>query len=635
MKRDPHVVWAVRNQACLLAEFARLGARLGLEAAEAKPSDAPAPPQGSPPAIDVLTTAFQLSAFERDLLLLCAGVEMEAVLAERCAVLQGASQPHVTYGLAMSVLEDAHWSAFAPSSPLRRFRLVEVESGQRLMASPLRIDERILHYLAGMNRIDSRLASLLTARAAPPALAEAHARLVEATTVSLGAEYVLHLQGDDRAGQEAVAAAIASRQGRALFVLGTRWLPQTGPELETFLALWTRENLLLPAALLVQLEDEAPLGFGGELVERLPGPVFVASRGPIRLNRFLNTFDVDKPAPPDQKRLWEQALGPLADQASDAIEQLAQQFRLSAGSIVELGAGVRRAGDLSREDLGRRLWSACRAAARPYMEALAERIVPRARWDDLVLPELQTQVLRQLSAHVRHRMTVYERWGFAARGGRGLGLSALFSGPSGAGKTLAAEVLAAELELDLYRIDLSAVVSKYIGETEKNMRRVFDAAESGGALLLFDEADALFGKRSEVKDSHDRYANIEVGYLLQRMEAFQGLAILTTNMKSSLDKAFQRRLRFHVEFPFPCAAERAQIWTRVFPPEVPTEGLDPVRLASLHMAGGGIRNIALNAAFLAAEENGPVRMRHVLQATQFEAAKAERPISEAEISGWV
>jgi SpoVK/Ycf46/Vps4 family AAA+-type ATPase len=216
-----------------------------------------------------------------------------------------------------------------------------------------------------------------------------------------------------------------------------------------------------------------------------------------------------------------------------------------------------------------------------------------------------------------------------------LGLSALFAGPSGTGKTLAAEVMAGELRLDLYRIDLSAVVSKYIGETEKNLKQVFDAAEEGGALLLFDEADALFGKRGEVKDSHDRYANIEVGYLLQRMEAYRGLAILTTNLKSSLDKAFQRRLRFSVNFPFPDAAQREAIWNRVFPAKTPTEGLQPQRLAQLNMAGGNIRNIALNAAFLAAARDQPVRMGDLLEATRLEAQKIERTLADAEIRGWV
>jgi SpoVK/Ycf46/Vps4 family AAA+-type ATPase len=191
------------------------------------------------------------------------------------------------------------------------------------------------------------------------------------------------------------------------------------------------------------------------------------------------------------------------------------------------------------------------------------------------------------------------------------------------------------LQLDLYRIDLSQVVSKYIGETEKNLRRVFDAAEGGGAILLFDEADAIFGKRTEVKDSHDRYANIEVSYLLQRMEAYRGLAVLTTNMKNALDPAFMRRIRFVVQFPFPGAEQRAEIWSRIFPSDTPIEGLDVSQLALLNVAGGNIRNIALNAAFLAADAGEPVRMKYLLRAARSEYAKLEKPLTEAEIGGWV
>jgi SpoVK/Ycf46/Vps4 family AAA+-type ATPase len=200
---------------------------------------------------------------------------------------------------------------------------------------------------------------------------------------------------------------------------------------------------------------------------------------------------------------------------------------------------------------------------------------------------------------------------------------------------MAAEVLANELHLDLYQIDLSQVVSKYIGETEKNLGRIFDAAEEGGSILLFDEADALFGKRSEVKDSHDRYANIEVSYLLQRMESYRGLAILTTNLKESLDEAFLRRIRFVVQFPFPDAAQRTEIWRRIFPAETPTEDLDPEKLARLGVAGGNIRNIALSAAFHAADANGPVRMEHLLQAARSEYMKLEKPLTDGEIRGWV
>ena len=268
------------------------------------------------------------------------------------------------------------------------------------------------------------------------------------------------------------------------------------------------------------------------------------------------------------------------------------------------------------------------------MEGLAQRIEPMARWTDLVLPETQRQGLQDLVMHVRHQRLVYETWGFKAKSHRGLGISALFHGVSGTGKTMAAEVLANELDLDLFRIDLSQVVSKYIGETEKNLRRVFDAAEEGGAILLFDEADALFGKRTEVRDSHDRYANIEVSYLLQRMEAYRGLAILTTNLKGALDEAFQRRIRFIIAFPFPDAARRAEIWQQIYPSQTPTEGLDVQKLARLNVTGGNIRNIALNAAFLAAEAGDPVGMQHVLQAARREYVKMEKPLTDNEIRGW-
>jgi len=634
---DFQMAWAAENQACLLSEFARLRTRLG---APPEPDDLErrAAAMEPPPAIDTITAAFNLSTFERDLLLLCAGVEMESTLADRCAELTGRPPTRaVTFGFTMAVLGDAHWSALAPASPLRRYRLIEMDAGQGLTSAALRIDERILHYLAGVNRMDARLETMLHARAAPRAMAEAHDRLASETLAEPpDAASALHFCGDDPAGQEDVAATIAARAGRALYVLRSADIPANGPDMEAFLALWGREALLQPAFLLLQLESETPTPAALQLAERLPGPLLIASRGPLRLHRRLvETFEVDRPPPADQRRLWELALGAAAARSGQVIDEVAQQFHLSAETILALGASVGAPQAPDAAVGGTRLWNACRSVSRPRLETMAERIAPAAGWDDLVLPPLQMEMLRQLAAQSRNRMTVYERWGFAARGRRGLGISALFAGPSGTGKTLAAEVLAKALSLDLYRIDLSSVVSKYIGETEKNLGLVFDAAESGGCLLLFDEADAIFGRRAEVKDSHDRYANIEVGYLLQRMESFQGLAILTTNVKSALDRAFQRRLRFTIDFPFPGAAERQAIWLRAFPEETPTEGLEPALLASLNMAGGSIRNIALNAAFLAAEETGPVRMTHVLQATQFEAAKVERPIAEAEIRGWL
>jgi len=510
-----------------------------------------------------------------------------------------------------------------------------LEAGRGLTSAPLRIDERTLHYLAGVNLLDARLEALIQASPFPDWIAADHkstatqaARVLEAY-----APYspIVHLCGDDPNGQEDAAALAAKNAGRQLFAVRIEDLPAVGPELEQFAILWQREALLVAGALLLQCGPAGLNAPARHLAERLPGVVFLGSREPVRFNRAFLRFDVNKPQPAEQKRLWQQALGPAATTLNGTLDDLSEQFRLSARMIFSTGSVM------ASQDPGRpeALWNACRSLARPKLEDLAQRIVPSAGWDDLVLPEQQKQILRQLAAQVRHRMKVYETWGFSAKGRRGLGVSALFTGESGTGKTLAAEVLAHELGLDLYRIDLSAVVSKYIGETEKNLRQVFDAAEEGGVLLLFDEADALFGRRSDVKDSHDRYANIEVGYLLQRMEAYEGLAILTTNLKSAIDKAFQRRLRFTVSFPFPDAVQREAIWSRVFPANTPTAGLDSRKLAQLNITGGSIRNIALNAAFLAAESAKSVEMEHLLQAARLEAQKTERPLPDAEIRGWV
>ncbi len=282
----------------------------------------------------------------------------------------------------------------------------------------------------------------------------------------------------------------------------------------------------------------------------------------------------------------------------------------------------------------RDLMAACRAHSNQRLGTLTRKIIPRYTWADLVLPADRLAHLHEMCLHVRYSPLVFEEWGFDRKLSGGKGLNVLFAGEPGTGKTMAAEVLAADLGLDMYKLDLSSVVSKYIGETEKNLEQIFREARTSNSILFFDEADSLFGKRSEVKDSHDRYANIEVGYLLQRMESYRGLAILTTNLRSALDTAFLRRIRFVVQYPFPDPAQRAEIWRRIFPRDTPTQALDAVRLGQLNLAGGNIRNIALLAAFLAAEADEPVRMSHVLSAARMEYAKLEKPLTGTELDGW-
>lgn len=645
MSKRPKIAWPEANQAYLVAEFSRLKQLLVAKSEDksegrdraAKAIAKAKAAMKTPSAIDHLAELFSLSEFERELLLLCAGVEMDSNLAAACADAQGARQrAYVTFGLAMAILPNPHWSALTPSRPLRLFRLLEVESGANLTTAPLRIDERVLHYLAGINLLDPRLESLLRISPPPGWIAEEHRtialQLAQAMESYAQHSLTIHLCGDDPQGQEDAAALAAHNTSRQLLVLQSEDVPAMGADLDRLALLWQRESLLLPGILLIQCGAAGLTPPARYLVERLPGLLFLASREPVRLNRSLVRFDIDKPGPVEQKDLWQRTLGKAAETLNGTLDDLSEQFRFSARMIFSTGALF--ASESARLS-GEGLWNACRSLARPKLENLAQRIVPSATWADLVLPESQEQILRQLAAQVRHRMKVYETWGFSAKGRRGLGVTALFSGPSGTGKTLAAEVLGSELGLDVYRIDLSAVVSKYIGETEKNLKQVFDAAEEGGVLLLFDEADALFGKRGEVREAHDRYANIEVGYLLQRMEAYQGLAILTTNLKSSMDKAFQRRLRFTVNFPFPDGKQREAIWSRVFPRKTPTVGVEPAKLSQLNVAGGNIRNIALNAAFLAADSKGPVTMAHLLEAARLEAQKIERPITDSEIRGWV
>jgi hypothetical protein len=637
VKRTQKRPWPEANQACLVAEFARLRNLLDPKADATRLPEAEKirGAMDAPPAIDQLTQLFGLSRFERDILLLCAGVEMDSKLAALCGEAQGYPQRvHATFGVAMAALPDPHWSALAPTRPLRRFCLVELDGGKGLTSAPLRIDERILHYLAGVNLLDSRLQPVVRLTPSPDWIADDHRTVAGLIAQALDSQTppAIQLCGDDPQGQEDAAAAAAQAQGWQLFTLRTEDLPPQGADLNQLVTLWEREAPLLGGALLLQCGSSGMTTAARQLAERAPAAFFLASREPVRLSRAALRFDLDKPAPADQKRLWQKALGPAAAQLNGALDVLSGHFRLSARTIFTTSAlTVAHTGAHESAEL----WTACRSLARPRLEDLAQRIVPAAGWDDLILPEPQKQTLRQLADQVRHRLKVYETWGFSDKGRRGLGVSALFAGGSGTGKTLAAEVLARELALDLYRIDLSAVVSKYIGETEKNLKQVFDAAEEGGVVLLFDEADALFGKRGEVRDSHDRYANIEVSYLLQRMETYQGLAILTSNLKSTIDKAFQRRLRFIVNFPFPDAAQREAIWKRAFPERTPTHGLEPKRLSQLNVAGGNIRNIALNAAFLAAAAAQPVGMAHVLEAARLEVEKIERSLTEAEIRGWL
>ena len=606
----------------------------------------------APPALETLCIMFGLTPFERDILLLCAGIELDSNFAVLCASAHGdPNKTYPTFSLAMSALPDPHWNALSPQAPLRRWRLIEVGTGNALTISPLRIDERVMNYIVGVQHLDERLLDLVEPLYLLDELVPSHWDLAKrivstlsnaATTSKLPA---VQLVGNVIADKKAIATTAAAKLGMELHALNACFIPVVPAELDALIRLWEREAALSGSALLLECDDVDNTDTVrktaiNRFIECMNGPLIITSRRRWQMGqRSIISSDVHKPSANEQYHIWKQLLATSSLKLDNVIERLVTQFSLSANAIRSACAEV--SGYTSTEDgykenrLEDVLWDTCRVQARQHMDDLAQRIDPVATWDELVLPRMQKQTLREIAVHVKQRAKVYEKWGFATKSSNGLGISALFAGSSGTGKTMAAEVLANELRLDLYRIDLSQVVSKYIGETEKNLRKVFDVAEEGGAILLFDEADALFGKRSEVRDSHDRYANIEVSYLLQRMEAYRGLAILTTNMKDAIDPAFLRRIRFIVQFPFPDVNQRVEIWQRICPANTPTEGLDMQKLARLNVAGGNIRNIAIYAAFLAAEAEEPVRMTHLMQAARAEYVKMERPLTDAEIRGWV
>ena len=608
----------------------------------------------APAALDILAAVFSLSPFERNIVLMCAGMELDSTFDSLCAAIQGDLRPFPTFSLALAALPDAHWSALAPDASLRYWRLIEVSTNGLLTKSRLRLDERVLHYLTGVSSRDERLAGIVKPLLSEGDLVPSHSKLADnlvrawSQRLEKSALPAVLLYGDDNTGKQAIATSICAELEMNIETISAHDLPAVSNELYDLTRLWEREAALNGSALFFDCSetdttDTGRLNIITRFCEHIRGALIISSRKRnINLKRSIITFEVKKPTTDEQQALWKSSLGAEADNLNGKLGMIVSQFDLSAHTIRHASSEILcyletngSENNDSSNGIGKMLWDECRESTRPRLDDLAQRIEPVATFDDIVLPELQKQILKEVAIHVRQRAKVYGEWGFAAKEARGLGISALFTGVSGTGKTMAAEALANELSLDLYRIDLSQVVNKYIGETEKNLKKLFDAAEESGAILLFDEADALFGKRSEVKDSHDRYANVEVSYLLQRLEIYRGLAVLKTIMKNALDNAFLRRIRFVVQFPFPDITHRAEIWRRIFPSDTPTEGLDADKLARLNVAGGNIRNIAMNAAFLAAEEREPVRMMHLSRAARSECLKLDKPLAGNETKGWV
>ncbi len=485
-------------------------------------------------------------------------------------------------------------------------------------------------------------------------LGSALSRLVEEREP--GTPLTLYVHGPDGEGQRQLAEALAHLAGAPLLAVDlASWAPHGGEHARAFRHLG-RDALLHSAVLFLsgldsltaedrRLEYDALM----RMLASHPGVSILVGSRPWTPTLpggepALQVVDVPLPLPGyvQRRAYWRHGLGEACEVIEDgALDALAGRFRLSASQIRAAVATARgraawRAAQggwaLDAQPTENDLLAAARAHSARDLGTLARKLSPHYEWEDIVLPPDKLRQLREVCNYVRYRPVVYDEWGFDGKLSLGRGLNVLFAGPSGTGKTMAADIIAGDLGLDLYKIDLSTVVSKYIGETEKNLSRIFEGAEASNAVLLFDEADALFGKRGEVRDSHDRYANIEVGYLLQRMEEYDGVVILTTNLRKNMDDAFVRRLHFTLEFPFPTAADRRRIWEGVWPGSTPLSA--DVHLGfmaeSFELTGGGIRNIALAAAFLAAGEGGCVRMEHLIRATRREYQKMGKVIGEGE-----
>jgi hypothetical protein len=571
---------------------------------------------------------FGLSAFETELLVLTAGIEIDAAFRAAVAHAQGMSPRdamRVSFSLALSLCPQPHWDAISPLGPLRHWSLVDVDTTHGVGESALRIDERVLHYMTGVAGVDDRLVGIAQRDEGPHdgAPAELTARVADAIG-RVGQSLILVVNGTTdaahrRAGRAVARAAFHGAGLRTLWVRPSPSMADARDAAELGRRI-DREALLTHSGVALAFPtDAAQAVHVTRVIEAMCAPVIaLGSPSPLELSDLVERTPLRFSLTDVHATLPRAASPAIARAANRAL----QQFRVDETVLDQALASVEGISDESALD--EQVWDALRRSARGGLDALAQRIDSRATFDDLVVPSAVGNQLREMAGQLRHRQKVYEDWGFGARDHRGLGIAALFSGESGTGKTLAAEVIANEARLDLYRIDLASVVSKYIGETEKNLSQLFAAAEHSGAVLLFDEADALFGKRSEVKDSHDRYANIEIAYLLQRIESYRGLAILTTNMKSALDRAFLRRIRFIVQFPFPDEAARDAIWRRQFPREAPMGAVDFTALSRLQLSGGHIRSVAVNAAFHAAAAGEPIGQHHVIAAARAEFAKLER-----------
>lgn len=610
--------------------------------------------------LQMLGKLFNLSWFEKNVVLLCLAPELRRKYDRLYAYLQDdvmRKRPSLDLALELFIdNESERWrqrGLLGEENRLFAYQLVQASedvsspSGSSGLARLLKLDPRIVQYLLGNNQCDHRVAPLVhflvpgRNELGVDAQQLRHLQQLVEPALRRAATHelpMLHFHGAQESGKRELAAALCQSLGCGLLVVDARCLLDKGEKFAENLLLILRESILLQTPLLIENIDEwlldepvvrGRLSVCAVLLKRYHHLIMTSAgpAWPIAQTAALTVVNVGValPAAWQQAQLWQQALTEIRFRAADHdVLTVTQQFRLSPAQIAAVARQLRLQSATSARALPlSSLTAACRDVSAHGLTNLSAKVKAHYQWSDLVLPETLVKQLRDLCAQVRFRCQVFDEWGFGEKFSYGRGLSAMFFGASGTGKTMAAQVIAHELQLDLFKIDLSGVVSKYIGETEKNLSRVFTEAQSSNAILFFDEADALFGKRTDVSDAHDRYANIEVSYLLQKMEEYDGIVILATNLRNNIDDAFLRRIRFILEFPFPDAANRREIWQKAIPATAPCEeDIDFVWLAErIKVAGGNIKNIVLNAAFLAAQQGESLGMAHLLSSCHQEFQK--------------
>jgi AAA+ superfamily predicted ATPase len=620
--------------------------------------------------LDALRHAFQLSDLDVDALLICLAPEIDLGYQRLYAYLQDdVTRRHPSLALVLDLLDLAPQAKgharqrLGPHGSLVRHGFVELfaDAGQHLpplLGKFLRADDGIVSYLLGSDEVDWRLApyaiyvtprAILADLGCPSDLKQRLLAMTQQAVTRPGLT-LAYFQGARGAGKRTIAESLCREVGAGCLLVRTPRLAalDAGESLK-MVRLAVRESRLRGLAPYWDRFD-AVLGDDKEVLREailkelsgFPGLAILSGEAPWEPGAAAGAasfvrVEFPRPSYAERLELWSGVLNGTRTAELD-LEALANKFRFSGAQIRDAAATAKsRAGwrnpvapEIGMGDL----YEACRLHSQTRLSELARKIRPHQTWTDIVLPPDRMEQLREIASHVKFRSLIYDEWGFGRRLSLGKGLNVLFAGPSGTGKTMAAEIIAGDLGLEMYKIDLSSVVSKYIGETEKNLARVFAEAETSNAILFFDEADALFGKRSEVRDAHDRYANIEIGYLLQRMDEYEGVVILSTNLRKNMDDAFARRMQFVVEFPFPDAADRQKIWEKIWPAETPRDpALDfPLLARSLEIAGGNIRNIVVAGVFLAAAEGALVGMPHLLRAARREYQKMGMLVAESDLA---